>query len=51
MLNIWSILIWITIVAMFFVIYSNYRNVTVNGITERRYGKLIAVIMVLPIIY
>ena len=51
MLNIWSILIWIAFVATFFVFYSNYRYVTVNGITERRYGKLAAFIMVLPIIY
>lgn len=51
MLNIWSILIWIAIAATFYVMYSKYQYVTINGITERRYGKLAAVIMVLPIIY
>lgn len=51
MLNIWTILIWIVVVAAFYAMYGHYHYVTVNGYRERRYGKLAAVIMVLPIIY
>lgn len=51
MLNIWTILIWIAVVAVFYAMYGHYQYVTVNGYRERRYGKLAAVIMVLPIIY
>lgn len=51
MLNIWTILIWITVVAAFYAVYGQYQYVTVNGYRERRYGKLAAVVMVLPIIY
>ena len=51
MLNIWTILIWIVVVAAFYTMYGHYQYVTVNGYRERRYGKLAAVIMVLPIIY
>lgn len=51
MLNIWTILIWIVVVAAFYTMYGHYQYVTVNGYRERRYGKLAAVVMVLPIIY
>ena len=51
MLNIWTILIWIAVASVFYTAYGRYRHVTVNGYTERRYGVLAAVIMVLPIIY
>lgn len=51
MLNIWTILIWIAVVAAFYTMYGHYQYVTVNGYRERRYGKLAAVVMVLPIIY
>lgn len=51
MLNIWTILIWIAVAAAFYALYGHYQYVTVNGYRERRYGKLAAVVMVLPIIY
>lgn len=51
MLNIWTILIWIAVAAAFYAVYGHYQYVTVNGYRERRYGKLAAVVMVLPIIY
>ena len=37
--------------AAFYAVYGHYQYVTVNGYRERRYGKLAAVVMVLPIIY
>ena len=37
--------------AAFYAMYGHYRYVTVNGYRERRYGKLAAFVMVLPIIY
>ena len=51
MLNIWTILIWIAVVAAFYAMYGHYQYVTVNGYRERRYGKFAAIVMVLPIIY
>lgn len=51
MLNIWTILIWIAVAAAFYALYGHYQYVTVNGYRERRYGKIAAVVMVLPIIY
>ena len=51
MLNIWTILIWITVVALVYMLNGRYQYVTVNGYREKRYGKFAAVVMVLPIIY
>ena len=31
MLNIWTILIWIVVVAAFYTMYGHYQYVTVNG--------------------
>lgn len=44
-------MIWIAVAAAFYSVYGHYQYVTVNGYRERRYGKLAAVVMVLPIIY
>mgnify|MGYP001851625671 FL=1 len=44
-------MIWIAVAAAFYAVYGHYQYVTVNGYRERRYGKLAAVVMVLPIIY
>lgn len=51
MLNIWTILIWIIALSVIYILCDQYQYVTVNGYKERRYGKLAAVVMVLPIIY
>ena len=44
-------MIWTAVAAAFYAVYGHYQYVTVNGYRERRYGKLAAVVMVLPIIY
>lgn len=51
MLNIWEILLWIVVVSGFYALSNQYQYVTINGHTERRYGKFVAIMMVLPIIY
>ena len=44
-------MIWIAVVSAVYAMNGQYQYVTVNGYKERRYGKLAAVVMVLPIIY
>lgn len=51
MLNIWTILIWIAVVSLIYMLNGRYQDVTVNGYVEKRYGKFAAVVMVLPVIY
>ena len=51
MLNIWTILIWVVVIAAFYAMRNQYHYVTINGYKERRYGEIAALIMVLPIIY
>ena len=51
MLNIWTILAWISVLSALYALNGRYQYVTVNGYTERRYDKVMAVLMVLPIIY
>lgn len=44
-------MIWIAVVSAVYTMNGQYQYVTVNGYKERRYGKLVAAVMVLPIIY